>query len=378
MNITQFENYGTPNGNIAFLFEPLIGGVYAVSASNISTTACGFENVADALEELETVQFTFDNILYQTNIINKVDKDQYFFFLLEPFLIPAQSNNPACSQVLLNPGLGGAGFTNSDYNPLFNNASEIRSSVIIQDVDRKREQKSPSNLTSILQNTATKATVQDSNYSSLSVITGRYLGSKTSVDDYGVEPIVGATYFEGSLYTTEKENTRICSQSFGERTVEGLLFSLNVDGIQTNTATETPKVRYQAVMDKATASTNFSQTDTEFTINQNVNTEPGDILRMYNGTELMKVVAVDKPNTFTTIIKVERAYYGEYITYTPANWTANSTPLLLVKILGDTIYTPEAARPYKVTNKKLWVQETEEVLVIDSRGIVISKEITCI
>lgn len=378
MNITQFENYGTPNGNISFLFEPLIGGVYAVSASNISTTACGFENVADALEELDTVQFTFDNILYQTNIINKVNKDQYFFFLLEPFLIPAQSNNPACSQVLLNPGLGGAGFTNSDYNPLFNNASEIRSSVIIQDVDRKREQKSPSNLNSILKDTATRATVQDSNYSSLSVITGRYVGSKTSVDDYGVEPIVGATYFEGSLYTTEKENTRICSQSFGERVIEGFLFSLNVDGIQTNTATETPKVRYQAVMDKASASTNFSETDTIFTVNQNVNTEPGDILRMFNGTELMKVVAVDKPNAFTTTIEVERAYYGEYITYTPANWSAGITQLLLVKILGDTIYSPEAARPYKVTNKKLWVQETEEVLVIDSRGIVVSKETTCI
>ena len=378
MNITQFENYGTPNGNIAFLFEPLIGGVYAVSASNISTTACGFENVADALEELETVQFTFDNILYQTNIINKVNKDQYFFFLLEPFLIPAQSNNPACSQVLLNPGLGGAGFTNSDYNPLFNNASEIRSSVVVQDVDRKREQKSPSNLNSILKDTATRATVQDSNYSSLSVITGRYVGSKTSAKDYGVEPIVGATYFEGSLYSNEKDSNRICSQSFQERTVEGLLFSINVEDVKTDTAIEFPKVRYQAVMDKAFASTNFSETDTIFTVNQNMNTEPGDILRMFNGTELMKVVAVDKPNASTTTIEVERAYYGKYITYTPANWTAGITTLQLVKILGDTIYSPEAARPYKVTNKKLWVQETEEVLVTDSRGIVVSKETTCI
>jgi len=378
MNITQFENYGTTNNNIAFLFEELPGGVFKISASNISTTACGFVNVTDALEELESIQFTFNGILYQTSIINKVNKDQYFFFLLEPFLIPTQGNNPECSQVLLNPGLGEAGFTNSDYNPVFNNASEIRSSVILQDVDRKREQKSPSNLTSILQNTATKAQIQDSNYSSLSVITGRYLGSKTSVEDYGVEPIVGATYFEGSLYTTGKDNNRICSQSFAERTVEGLLFSLNVEGIKTSTEVEAPKVRYQAVMDKTSNITTFSETDTLFSVNQNVKTEPGDILRMENGTELMKVITVYKQDTSTTVIQVERGYYGEYITYTPANWTANVTQVLLVKILGDTIYSTESARPYKVTNKKLWVQETGEVFITDSTGTVISKETTCV
>jgi len=131
-------------------------------------------------------------------------------------------------------------------------------------------------------------------------------------------------------------------------------------------------------MDKTSNITTFSETDTLFSVNQNVKTEPGDILRMENGTELMKVLTVYKPDTSTTVIQVERGYYGEYITYTPANWTANVTQVLLVKILGDTIYSTESARPYKVTNKKLWVQETGEVFITDSTGTVISKETTCV
>ena len=64
-------------------------------------------------------------------------------------------------------------FFNDDYNVLINNNQRGRLNSIRQIVDRKNSQANPSNLELIILQTATKAELQDSNYTQRSRIQGR-------------------------------------------------------------------------------------------------------------------------------------------------------------------------------------------------------------
>jgi len=69
-------------------------------------------------------------------------------------------------------------FVNSDYNAIINNASENRLSTEFMDVDYANNPFVPINRIAILSGSATPASVQDSNYSSLKNISSRYIGKQ--------------------------------------------------------------------------------------------------------------------------------------------------------------------------------------------------------
>jgi len=72
--------------------------------------------------------------------------------------------------------------TRDDNDPLYNNASEIRQSSVFMDVDYSTQSGSlsPINMTQIKAQTATRAPVQDSNYTSTGYSNARYHGTRVS------------------------------------------------------------------------------------------------------------------------------------------------------------------------------------------------------
>ena len=75
-------------------------------------------------------------------------------------------------------------FDNSVYNALINNFNENRANSFLMDVDYLNSPTIPVNQNAIINGTAKKAQVPDSNYTSKQVIIPRYLGSKITSANY--------------------------------------------------------------------------------------------------------------------------------------------------------------------------------------------------
>jgi hypothetical protein len=91
----------------------------------------------------------------------------------------------ASSPVILNPFLNNiAGFNNSDYNAIINNADINRFSEWWQQVDYNTNQLIPVNFQQIISGTAYPAELQDSNYTSYQYSGIRYWGSKNTTDNF--------------------------------------------------------------------------------------------------------------------------------------------------------------------------------------------------
>jgi hypothetical protein len=81
---------------------------------------------------------------------------------------------------ILEPYISVPNFYNSDQNALLNSVEDERTSLIYEDVDYSTGLLIPTNFGAIISGSATKATVQDSNYSTKRHIIPRYEGSKTT------------------------------------------------------------------------------------------------------------------------------------------------------------------------------------------------------
>jgi len=82
--------------------------------------------------------------------------------------------------VILEPYISVPNFYNSDQNALLNSVQDERTSLIYEDVDYSTGLLTPTNFDAIISGSATKATVQDSNYTTKRHIIPRYEGSKTT------------------------------------------------------------------------------------------------------------------------------------------------------------------------------------------------------
>jgi hypothetical protein len=98
-------------------------------------------------------------------------------------LLITQSISPTASvqdSIIVEPYITQPNFYNSDQNPLINNANIDRISGFYQDVDYSSGVLTPTNFDLLINNEATRAAVQDSNYTTLRHINPRYNGSKTT------------------------------------------------------------------------------------------------------------------------------------------------------------------------------------------------------
>jgi hypothetical protein len=98
-------------------------------------------------------------------------------------ILITQSISPTASvqdSIILEPYITQPNFYNSDQNALLNNAFENRLSTLYQDVDYSTGLLVPTNFNALIDGTATKAAVQDSNYTTKRHIIPRYEGSKST------------------------------------------------------------------------------------------------------------------------------------------------------------------------------------------------------
>jgi len=376
VGLSQFINTPPTAENIQALVSSSM-----VIGLTVSTTDCNLNNFQRSLSQLNTISIDGLNNSEPINIVARQAKNSYYYFEVEPFSISGELTGDSCLQTTLNPFIEAVGFENSDFNILFNNASSSRTSTYIQDVDRIRGSVTASNMQNILDDTAIKASVPDSYYTSLAHTLGRYLGSKTSIEQYGVEPAINAAVFEGSIYSTATTDTAICNQSIEERNISEYLFR---DRYASGSTPISPSL-ITPVLFKGT--TTITSDQTSYTFNTgNLNIEPGDIIQFgiignAAGFEQVKVISVTYPTSNSTTVTFRRHHFREYFStidnYPQAGFAATSTTVAITHVEGSDIFESVGSKISKVVNRKVWVKNSEQVLVTDISGSIVHLTETC-
>lgn len=131
-------------------------------------------------------------------------------FRFVPSSNPNNVVNPNLSTVSFSPVLSEVKFLNDDYNPLISNASFNRRSNYIQVSDRNQLSANPTNIDSLLSQSADLAQIPDSNYSDTGLVNSRYVGSLTTAEDFGgIAPALTGGTFRGAIFSNQLTNAEI-------------------------------------------------------------------------------------------------------------------------------------------------------------------------
>lgn len=283
ISLFQFANTAPANGTINVLFSQSINsspnaGDYAHSSSNTTVQAINvpFEsdngvNVQESLQQLDKITLNLkDGHEGATKIVatikNKTRKSGYFFlqldqvdildeneanvsasyfedFMSDTFAVSsshgrrvsdplnigsfAEIPDPTSDEaVLLNPFIVGS-FTNTDFEPLISNATDIKETTHRFKVDRIEDQANPKNFTAILNRNAELAEVQDSNYEDTGIVNARYEGTKINNNGVeGNEPLQSFLRFDGSLHDDGADDNTIKNIAASERTIREFYFNV--------------------------------------------------------------------------------------------------------------------------------------------------------
>lgn len=229
--------------NVLYNEEAAIDGPASISAITITQQALMVNNVGELpdvnieniLEQVETVTLTFDETEYTFTIISTVfypmgtGNSFYFFEVTSNGEVPnvndADLDNIQNETIIsFNPAILTAIFNTSDYNVTFNNATTLRKSTEKMQSDRLAGSVVPSNFNVILNNSASKAEVQDSFYTDTGLINARYEGTKTTaLSDGGVSPALTAREFTGEVFPVDVNRDYACGLINPGRVLEKLL-----------------------------------------------------------------------------------------------------------------------------------------------------------
>ena len=279
ISIFQFSNTKPQDGTINLLYSQSIGnsGNFTIIGANIPFESGNGINIENSLQQL--TEFTInkkssaediDKVVF--SVSQKTRKSGYYFiqfnetsyinnatfvlgdestFISESFTnvsgsftsnqngsynnIPAASTDEA---VLVDPYIVGS-FTNSDFEPLFSNATTLEPNSFQFLVDRNEGQINPKNYQAIVSRSAVKANVQDSNYSDSGLINARYVGSKlNSGSVVGDNPSISFIRFGGSVHKDDADNATIAAISPQERVIENVYFNFDDTKIISSSASE--------------------------------------------------------------------------------------------------------------------------------------------
>jgi len=278
ISIFQFSNTKPQNGTINLLYSQSIGqsGNFTIVGACIPFESANGINIENSLQQLTEFTInkkdspeTIDKVIF--DVSQKTRKSGYYFvqfdqssyinnetfvlgdnstFVSESFTsssinyesdqngsfnnIPSATENEA---VLLDPFIVGT-FTNSEYETLLSNATNLEPNSFKFIVDRNESQINPKNFESIISRSAVKANVQDSNYTDTGLTNSRYSGTKlTSGSVVGDSPGLSFTQFGGSIHTDDSDNITISKINASERIIEQIYFDFDKDRIISSSAT---------------------------------------------------------------------------------------------------------------------------------------------
>lgn len=306
-------------------------------------------------------------------------------------------------------------FRISDYHVLDNNTDKTIKSSYIQKVDRSNKQVNPVNLNSILSDTSERAEVQESNYTLTGLKNSKYDGSKTDKKEYGTFPALGLTEFFGALYPVNnnfsasvdelaKQDNFICSQSLEERPIESYYFAVNkepsrVQQLQGGQASllpglSTTRIFFTGSKIDLGAGSSFpgsSYDSQSFSVSAFLDIEKDDVLAfsffhppgdtsVYENLLVTSVeyksASLNGPITQTTA-SIVRNHLNQYDTNTSLTDWSSTSFISVHKYTADIIYKIEDNKPYRLTNKKLYVRDSGEIFYVDEKGRVIAKSKEC-
>ena len=333
-----------------------------------------------------SLRFAVDGQLYElpiisrskyTNAFNNPTSNYYYFEITPKEFGKTNNNNNGLGadqiDVTFLPYVQDEKYEYSDFNPLISNALQNRTSTYIQQSDRVGSGVSPTNLPEILQETATPAQIQDSNYSSTGWSNARYIGSSTDAQNYkGIPPAITARTFVGEQNPSSSANLLICSRSLTDRITSELLFT----GDQ-----EVPSFEgFVYTKYKLLQANSPTVTSLEYGLDTTPETgsiEIGSILAANDGTmlaERLRVVGI-KLGTggLPNVLTVTRGYLN-----TPTGSLPQNSKIMVVKPLRIFKVDNVSAKIINSTNSKIWVKDSKEILDTDEYGLVHSSSSLCI
>lgn len=309
----------------------------------------------------------------------------YYILLVSPVEVTSiGSSVVANSSVLLSPSVDSTLFAESPYNALGGSIQDTRQSTYIMQSDRYKigtladpTYTGPLNIEQLLSSSATKASIQDSNYSSIGWTRSRYDGTTTNRIDYKVDPALAGRLFQGADFASGSSvqqidyllsSSQVDYKDFfyaGKGDVPG--FDLSVSTGLTFIANFANPINYPA-----TTGTGLWVTNQNPTTNPRYSPVVGDIIAVNYLTtpELMKISLVRRvgetlPVTYS--LNVTRGYYS---TSQTINFGTNITRAAPVQI-----YNIDNNKLSGVPKGLIIVKETGKTLGIDSLGYVISSTI---
>jgi len=390
MTLEQFEEFGPEEGGINLFYSGT-----TVSAVNISNINCLGENVTTALSDLNSITVTVGGIEYILNITNGTPKNNYYTFTVTSTDVGAVTDL-GCTATTLNPSVVSANFDKSDYAVIEGNVTSNNTTSFIFDVDRSILTSTPVNYLAIMSGSATPASFQELNHTSIGLINSRYEGTKTTRASYGTVPLISVGTFDGALYNRNVPDRSICSQSLQERTIELLAINsqynlgrLNPDGLPTFTKNTNQFLFNGYISGSSSSPATLDTSTTNITVDWNsreldklqVNglyhftTELDEeffILRSYEYVS-SKVRETIPFNTYNII--VERGASGVSYAITATN--TSDYNINIKKVEADQVFEFDGNKITTVSNRKVYLPLKNEIVVTGNEGLVFSGSIPC-
>ena len=273
------------------------------SANNVSLEA--------TLKQIQALKFTVatEKVTVPIKTISRLNG--YFYLQTEPVQI---SNIPASNDSQGTPADFNVEFTflnyladnfeNNDFNILQGNAFTVVTNKSAYQVDRNTDSANPSNLGSIVSETATLAETIYSNYTTTGWTNARYSGTKNNARIKRDNPAQTYINFEGTLHPLDSNNETILAAGQGDKDLNKLYFNVE----------ETPRVFSTEVhTEKGTHSTSV-RTGPYYipgsfpevrSIRNNRTITSGSLIYREDGNQFIRVVsskihATDKGSVYTT------------------------------------------------------------------------------
>lgn len=388
MNFDTFKLTDPGAGEV----DLFISGGSNVAGITISTQNCTSTNFSYTIQQASTISINGTEF----NITQKVAYPSHYFLDVTDTSFNLSSDGVGtgeCLEIGFSPFIQPIPFTYNDYNAILGNSEDSRTTSFIFDVDRTNDQIVPLNIENILSGNGTPAKFVESNHTDTGLVNARYNGTKTSISDYGTLPAFSAVSFKGATYGVDTTNQLICSQSSENRVIKDLLYAPNPQAtVGAENLEEIPQIRYRSLGAPApTSSTKADGSDsasgiggselyTRLIYSTYLDIKVNDTIRIGGGIssngEVMKVTSITTQTSSNTTFNVIRAYKKNVYSSNIAA-TVSSTSTSFEILLGDTVYNAESNQVYRVNDKKLWIQDTLQVLYIDDDGTLLFELETC-
>lgn len=342
----------------------------------------------------EPTRIPVDNSSSPVRVVDRQVVGNYYLYSIltenQRVTIPNPSAFSGPLQVIVEPSAGASNQMIQDYSAVQGTVLNSRESEYAVYSDRlyatSGSKTNPTNLISIITDTASPAHVQDSNYTTTGWINGRYKGSQlTTLTNHSIDPFIQGTFFEGAFFgkdVTDEYISEIAPSdlSLGEYFFSGKLESLKYTLEDINTIV---------------ASGYTNNTTDIFFRNQVTGLNPSVVIPPLNVGELFKIDRVGvTPGITSEILQIlppiGNQEFFPYSSYTSSldgtffnvhvkrgyGGTAIDTSVqytsVLYRIVPTRVYSLQGNFAQSLTQGKMRVKGTTDVIYIGSEGLVIS------